>query len=65
MTPVDLVEASPERATLPIGAQGPAFDGLLGTDGERLGLSDFAARRRSCSSSRRTDVRPRRRTLTG
>jgi peroxiredoxin len=44
MTPLDLVEAPPERMTLPIGAQGPAFEGLLGTDGERHGFSLVADR---------------------
>jgi peroxiredoxin len=39
-----MVQASPERATLAIGAPGPAFDRLLGTDGDRYGLSDFADR---------------------
>ena len=44
MTPIDLVEASPERATLPVGAPGPAFHGLLGTDGRRHGFSTFVDR---------------------
>lgn len=44
MTPVDLVEASPEQATLPIGSDGPAFEKLLGVDGRRYGFSDFADR---------------------
>jgi peroxiredoxin len=44
MTPLDLVEASPDRATLPIGAPAPAFEGLLGTDGERHGFSDLVDR---------------------
>lgn len=44
MTPIDLVEASPGRATLPVGAPGPAFDGLLGTDGERHGFSTLVDR---------------------
>lgn len=44
MTPLDMAEASPERATLPIGAPGPVFDGLLGTDGRRHGFSSFADR---------------------
>jgi peroxiredoxin len=39
-----MVQASPERATLAIGAPGPAFEGLLGTDGVRHGLSAFADR---------------------
>ncbi|HEV8281315.1 MAG TPA: thioredoxin family protein [Candidatus Limnocylindrales bacterium] len=45
MTPIDLVEASPERATLPVGAPGPAFDGLLGTDGQRHGFSTLVDRK--------------------
>ena len=44
MTPLDMLEASPERATLPIGAPGPAFEGLLGTDGKRWGSSSLADR---------------------
>lgn len=44
MTSIDLVEASPERATLPVGAPGPAFEGLLGTDGLRRGFSTLADR---------------------
>jgi peroxiredoxin len=43
MTPVDTMEASPAWATLPIGAPGPSFEGLLGTDDRRHGVSDFAA----------------------
>ena len=39
-----MAEASPERATLPIGAPGAAFEGLLGTDGRRYGFSSFAER---------------------
>lgn len=39
-----MAEASPERATLPIGAPGPAFEGLLGTDDRRHGFSGFADR---------------------
>jgi len=41
MTSPDLVEASPERATLPVGASGPAFEDLLGTDGHVRGFSSF------------------------
>jgi len=37
----ELIETSPERATLPVGAQGPAFEGLLGIDGGRYGFSTF------------------------
>lgn len=44
MTALDLAEASPARATLPIGAAGPPIDGLLGTDGRRHGLSDHGDR---------------------
>lgn len=44
MTPLDMVEASPERATLPIGAAAPAFEGLLGADGERYGFSGLGDR---------------------
>ena len=33
--------ASGAPATLPIGAQGPSFDGLLGVDGRRYGMADF------------------------
>ena len=44
MTPLNILEASPEGATLPIGASGPAFEGLLGTDGERHGFSSLADR---------------------
>jgi hypothetical protein len=45
MMPLQITEVSPERATLPIGAQGPAFEGLLGADGRRYGLSNFADRK--------------------
>jgi peroxiredoxin len=44
MTSVDLVEASSDRATLPVGARGPAFEGLLGTDGQRYGFSTLSDR---------------------
>ena len=44
MTPLDLVEAPPERAALPIGAAGPAFEGLRDTDGGRQGFSTLADR---------------------
>jgi peroxiredoxin len=44
VTSVDLAEASPARATLPVGAAGPAFEGLLGTDGQPYGFSTFADR---------------------
>ena len=42
MTPLPTVEASPEWATLPLGAPGPVFEGLLGTDNRRYGISGFA-----------------------
>lgn len=41
-TILKMTEASPERATLSIGAPGPAFERLLGTDGRRYGFSSFA-----------------------
>jgi peroxiredoxin len=44
MPPLELQEASPERATLPIGAPGPAFDGLPGVDGEPYRMSSFSDR---------------------
>jgi peroxiredoxin len=44
VTTLDVVEAPSERATLAVGARGPAFDELLATDGERYGLSTFADR---------------------
>jgi peroxiredoxin len=44
VTPINLVEASPAGATLPIGAQGPPFEELLSTDGERYGFSTVADR---------------------
>jgi peroxiredoxin len=44
MMPLEVMEASPPRATLPIGARAPAFEELLGTDGRRHGLSSFADR---------------------
>jgi peroxiredoxin len=44
MTPLDTMEASPAWATLPIGSQPPAFEGLLGTDDRRYGFSDFTDR---------------------
>jgi peroxiredoxin len=39
MMTLDRVDASPERATLQIGARGPSFEGLLGVDGRRHGFS--------------------------
>ena len=44
MTPIDLEEAPPERAALPIGAAGPTFEGLLDTDGGHQGFSTLADR---------------------
>jgi peroxiredoxin len=44
MTPLATAAAAPEVAVLPIGAAGPSFEGLLGTDGRRYGLSSFADR---------------------
>jgi len=44
VTPLDLVEALPERVTLPIGAPGPTIEGLLGTDGARHGFSGLVDR---------------------
>ena len=44
MTSIGIVEASLDRATLPIGAACPAFEGTLGTDGRRYGFSNFADR---------------------
>lgn len=44
MTSIDLAEASPDRATLPVGAPGPVFEGLLGTDGQRHGFATLADR---------------------
>ncbi|MBI2780599.1 MAG: thioredoxin family protein [Chloroflexi bacterium] len=44
MTALELLEAPATPPTLPIGAQSPTFEDLLGTDGERYGLSRFADR---------------------
>lgn len=44
MTPLQLVDVPPERATVAIGAPAPAFEGLLGVDGRRHGFSDLADR---------------------
>lgn len=41
---LEMVDASHDRATLDIGARGPAFEGLLGTDGGRYGFSSFVDR---------------------
>lgn len=40
MIPLEIVGESP--AALAVGDQAPAFESLLGTDGERYGLSSFA-----------------------
>jgi peroxiredoxin len=44
MTALELLEASSEPATLPIGSVAPVFEDLLGTDGERYSLSRLADR---------------------
>ncbi len=44
MTTLALVEASPDRATLAVGAQAPVLEGLLGTDGRTHGFSDLVDR---------------------
>jgi thiol-disulfide isomerase/thioredoxin len=36
------IEASSDRLTLPIGAEGPPFEGILGADGARHGFSTLA-----------------------
>jgi peroxiredoxin len=41
---IDLKEAAPASAPLPFGADGPAFEQLLGTDGGRYGFSSVADR---------------------
>jgi peroxiredoxin len=41
VTAIDLLEASPDRASLRMGSQAPAFEGLLGTDGGRYGFERF------------------------
>ena len=41
MTAIDLLEASPDRASLRMGSPAPEFEGLLGTDGERYGSGRF------------------------
>ena len=38
------MEASTEPSTLPVGASAPGFEDLLGTDGQRYGLSGLADR---------------------
>jgi peroxiredoxin len=44
VTALELLEAPAEPAPLPIGSMTPVFEDLLGTDGERYGLSRFADR---------------------
>jgi peroxiredoxin len=44
MTTLGAVEAAPAPAALPIGADGPPFEDLLGTDGRRYGFSSFRDR---------------------
>ena len=45
MTGIGVVEAGPApRRPCPIGATAPAFEGLLGTDGQRYGFSNLADR---------------------
>jgi len=41
---LDMADPSPEWVAVPISAPGPAFEGLLGTDGRRYGFSSFAGR---------------------
>ena len=43
--PLEVMEASSQPAILQIAAEGPAFEGLLGTDGQRYGRSSFADRK--------------------
>jgi len=44
VTGLDTRSASPEWATLPIGAPAPVFEGLLGVDGGRHDLTSFGDR---------------------
>lgn len=44
MTPIDILEASPPRTTLSIGAPAPMFEDLLSTSGLRVGMADCADR---------------------
>jgi peroxiredoxin len=44
VTALEVLAAQAEPATLPIGAMTPVFEDLLGTDGERFGLSRLADR---------------------
>jgi peroxiredoxin len=38
------IDVRPDRTTLPVGADAPVFEGLLGVDGRRMGFADFADR---------------------
>ena len=44
MIALEILEASAEPVKLPIGSRSPIFEDLVGTDGERYGLSRFADR---------------------
>jgi peroxiredoxin len=44
VTPIEMLEASPARAGLPLDGPAPAFEDLLGTDGERYGFERFRDR---------------------
>jgi peroxiredoxin len=44
VTAIAVLEASPARASLRIGSPAPAFEGLLGTDGQRYGFERFDER---------------------
>lgn len=44
MNALELLETPAAPPTLPIGAMSPPFEDLIGTDGERYGLSRFADR---------------------
>ena len=44
MTSGDIAASQEPPANLPVGAPGPAFEGLLGVDGRRYGFSTFADR---------------------
>ena len=44
MTPIAMVEARPDHGTLAMGALGPTFEGLMGTDARRHGFSTVANR---------------------
>jgi peroxiredoxin len=38
------IDVRPDRTTLPVGADAPTFEDLLGVDGRRMGFADFADR---------------------